>query len=184
MRMNKKIIIIGHPRSGTGYASRLLKTAGLDVGHEFVGKHGISSWQWAVEPEEAFYGDGYRDIGEHITIALMREPRDIVPSVAYTEWSSQLWRAQYVDIPPVFNPVYQAMCSIYEWNKICHEKADYIVQLPRLADFFKTVLDLEVDDSLPPQNVRQHPKVDEFELFQFKLYNQMLEQYAFKPTEF
>jgi hypothetical protein len=41
-------IIVGCCRSGTGYMSALFTACGYDVGHERLGKHGISSWCWAV----------------------------------------------------------------------------------------------------------------------------------------
>lgn len=35
---------IGHPRTGTGYMTTVYKALGLDIGHEKVGKDGISDW--------------------------------------------------------------------------------------------------------------------------------------------
>lgn len=45
------VVVIGCPRSGTGFISQLLKEHGLDVGHEVWGKNGISDWRltWARE---------------------------------------------------------------------------------------------------------------------------------------
>lgn len=40
----RDFLIIGHPRGGTAYSSRLFKTFGFDVGHESVCSTGISSW--------------------------------------------------------------------------------------------------------------------------------------------
>ena len=39
------VVVIGCPRSGTGFISQLLKEHGLDVGHEVWGKDGISDWR-------------------------------------------------------------------------------------------------------------------------------------------
>ena len=36
----KKILVVGHPRTGTGYAAKLLQSWGLDVQHEKMGKDG------------------------------------------------------------------------------------------------------------------------------------------------
>lgn len=43
----RDFLIIGHPRGGTGYSSKLFKTFGFDVGHEKVFTSGISSWCFA-----------------------------------------------------------------------------------------------------------------------------------------
>ena len=40
----RDFLVIGHPRGGTRYSSRLFKTFGFDVGHETVRASGISSW--------------------------------------------------------------------------------------------------------------------------------------------
>ena len=55
---NRDFLIIGHPRGGTGYSSKLFKTFGFDVGHEKVYSSGISSWCF-VTP------DGYNVWGDH-----------------------------------------------------------------------------------------------------------------------
>lgn len=39
------VVVIGCPRSGTGFISQLLKEHDLDVGHEVWGKNGISDWR-------------------------------------------------------------------------------------------------------------------------------------------
>ena len=44
----RDFLIIGHPRGGTAYSSRLFKTFGFDVGHENVCSTGISSWCFAT----------------------------------------------------------------------------------------------------------------------------------------
>lgn len=37
-------LVVGHPRCGTKFTSSLLKQFDLDVGHEELGKNGISAW--------------------------------------------------------------------------------------------------------------------------------------------
>ena len=44
----RDFLIIGHPRGGTGYTSRLFKTFGFDIGHEKVYSSGICSWCFAT----------------------------------------------------------------------------------------------------------------------------------------
>lgn len=41
----KKFLIIGHPKCGSKYMSRLMYEFGYEVGHEKMAKHGICCWQ-------------------------------------------------------------------------------------------------------------------------------------------
>lgn len=45
----RKFLILGHPRSGTGFMSILLQRYGYRVGHEWMMEDGISSWMLVVE---------------------------------------------------------------------------------------------------------------------------------------
>ena len=60
---NKRCVIIGTGRSGTAYTSKLLRECGIDVGHEALGKDGVSSWYLTTEFEDAFDGLDWVDIG-------------------------------------------------------------------------------------------------------------------------
>lgn len=42
------IMITGIGRSGTAYIAKLLRSVGLDVGHESFGRDGVVSWYWAA----------------------------------------------------------------------------------------------------------------------------------------
>ena len=80
---NRDFLIIGHPRGGTGYSSKLFKTFGFDIGHEKVNSSGISSWCF-VTP------DGYNAWGScskrneytfKWTFRAVRNPLDTINSL-------------------------------------------------------------------------------------------------------
>lgn len=84
--MRPRYAIVGPPRSGTGYAAALLTAAGLDCGHEdywhlgdppAVARRGDASWL-ALPRLEA-------DRSGVTVFALLRDPRDVVASLAYGE---------------------------------------------------------------------------------------------------
>jgi hypothetical protein len=76
-------IIVGCCRSGTGYMSALFTACGYDVGHERLGKHGISSWCWAVT-DTTTPGSGLprkpTAASRHL-IQVVREPWAVVSSI-------------------------------------------------------------------------------------------------------
>jgi hypothetical protein len=53
----RDFLIIGHPRGGTSYSSRLFKTFGFDVGHEHIHSTGISSWCFVTPDGYNAWGD-------------------------------------------------------------------------------------------------------------------------------
>jgi len=53
MRSVKKLLVVGCGRSGTRYASKVLRLAGLDVGHERDGRHGRVDWRCVADPSAA-----------------------------------------------------------------------------------------------------------------------------------
>ena len=50
------LAIIGSPCCGTGYMAHALRQYGLDIGHEVMGRDGISSWQFAVRDTDLPFG--------------------------------------------------------------------------------------------------------------------------------
>ena len=89
LRVNKPILGLGHPRTGTGFTSKLLNSWGLNVGHETMKKHGIVAWQlinplgpWPYITEEMV--PQYYFNFKHI-IYNVRDPKTSIPSIVYTE---------------------------------------------------------------------------------------------------
>ncbi len=128
-----KYLIIGHPRCGTGFMSKLFKHNGLDVGHEVKGKNGTSDWQYAIVKEKCFpWTTGSRD--EHkfdMVIHNVRDPFTAIPSIVFTEtpnvgersWRtvSEQFRRNYVQFPDK-NVFDNAAHSYLGWNKIIEDQ--------------------------------------------------------------
>ena len=57
-KIKRDFLVAGHPRTGTGYMSSLFRSAGIEVGHEWIGNSGISCWMFATP--DGNYADGPR----------------------------------------------------------------------------------------------------------------------------
>jgi hypothetical protein len=73
---------VGLPRSGTGYTHLLLKSFGLDVGHEQVRPDGCIDWQLSLRSKlKKPYGDGtLLNFERGLVIRNARNPIDMIPS--------------------------------------------------------------------------------------------------------
>lgn len=121
-RRCRKVLVLAHPRSGTGYTAACFRAAGWDVGHEKLGHDGIASWMWAVNTPWVPWGDPRNDTPrpEHM-VHLLREPRATVLSVAFTEAASEPWRRSHIDIGHG-DSIERAIQSIHGWNEIIRDQ--------------------------------------------------------------
>jgi len=71
--MSIQIILVGHPRFGSGYISKLFRSMGIDIGYYKYGKDGVSSWLLAP-PENIF---NKRMLLEKINTFHLFEPLDL-----------------------------------------------------------------------------------------------------------
>ena len=146
-----KYLIIGHPRSGTAYMSKLFKKNGLDVRHERMGRDGRSDWQYAIPNETIFpWGKGVREDYEFdVVIHNIRDPLTAIPSISNTEtpghgvdenrrskWvrKSEEFRRKYIHLPDK-NVFDNAASSYLGWNNIIKKE---------LKDFSSKGLDVRV----------------------------------------
>lgn len=73
---------LGHPRSGTAFTADLLKQSGLDVGHEYIKKDGIVSWEIASLRSDLPWGNGITEFEAGSKVFLVaRSPLDALKSV-------------------------------------------------------------------------------------------------------
>ena len=118
-----KILGIGHPRTGTGYTSALLKSWGLNVGHEVWEEDGIVAWQCLIPQAEARIKLGGRlpYMQENIVldelefdhvIHSIRDPKTAIPSIVRTEVGSTEWRSLWVPFSNRNSDVENAILSI------------------------------------------------------------------------
>lgn len=80
-----KVVGIGHPRTGTGFTAKLLRSWGLDVGHETLRKDGIVAWQLIKSTGKyPFLKLPFRP-SHDVLVYCVRNPRFSIPSIVYTE---------------------------------------------------------------------------------------------------
>lgn len=119
--MQIEFLIIGHPRSGTGFAAKVLQAAGRDIGHERLGADGISSWMWATRRPVVPWGDGVPSdtlTAKHVAY-IVRQPLELVNSVAFTERASEDYRRAFLPLMPAdANAFERAVLSIVCWREI------------------------------------------------------------------
>ena len=132
-----KVLILGHPRSGTKFAAYTFRRAGWDVGHEVLGADGIASWMWATRTEFVPWGQprsGMKDA--RMIVHLRREPADLIASVAFTEERSEYWRRAIVPIPMRSEDIERAVWSVFNWDRLIrHNAITHTVRLNTLEGF-------------------------------------------------
>lgn len=125
-------LVIGHPRSATGYMAQLFQFHGYDVTHEKLGKNGISSWMFAVYGRNVpftFDGSAHKGNCWKNIIHIVRDPLKTISSVVFTESASLAWRRQFVLIKKDSSPIEQAVESFIGWNKLIKSwEPDVILQ--------------------------------------------------------
>jgi hypothetical protein len=171
----RPLLAIGHPRCGSRYTSELLRACGLDVGHEAMGKHGISSWMFAVEDDENPWARNplarsrkNKHFG-HV-IHFVRNPRTAIPSIIREDrhaGKSFAFRRKHIAKTFGFDPgdarsdVDRAIASYIYWNKLVEaQNVDLMVRVEdaeeSLLAFLKAHRIVAPDCVLtdaPPKNV-------------------------------
>lgn len=153
-QIDKKFLIIGHPRCGTGYSAKLMQSYGFDVGHEVMGKHGISSWFLAFPNDTRHKIPKPNLINYEHMITNVRNPIDAINSIVFTETPHMVenrkekvthafdFRAKYVDINDKQPAIVSAIKSYLGWYKMIEDyyEPDHVLYVDKentIEDFFK-----------------------------------------------
>jgi hypothetical protein len=153
-----RVVVLGHPRSGTGYTAACFRRAGWDVGHEKIGQHGISSWMWAVDSDEVPWGEPrFGTPLPGIRLHIHREPAAAVSSVAFTERSTEAWRSRYVPLPFDAGPIERAVWSLHGWAMLVRESGPtHIAQIEQVEESVEEITGVPLAASTDDRNTRQH----------------------------
>lgn len=130
--VNKKILAVGHPRTGSGYVSALLKSYEIDAKHEKMGEDGIVSWMFTVyDLQNPFYLDKYAKSKYYSsfdhTIMFARDPWTAISSIMRENDASEisfLFRAKHIlketkiDLLQYSNDFEKAIEGYYLWSKM------------------------------------------------------------------
>lgn len=121
---HKKVLGVGHPRTGTQYHARLLSSFGVRVSHERMGQDGVVGWMLCAQADRYPYL-GKKWDSSNVTydyvIYNVRDPRDSIPSIVHTEDTkpnSVKFRKQHSKFDQTQNPVENAMRSLIAWDAL------------------------------------------------------------------
>lgn len=166
--MTTNFIILGAPRSGTGYASKLLKSYGYQVGHEILESDGISSWLWAANSLTVPCGTPKHNTTSKHTIHITRHPWKTISSLISTSLPNSTitdYMSQYIHIPTK-NILKQALHITINWNKLIKaQNPDTTIQVEQLHPTLKTWLETNnypTQDNPPPEtnyNTKEYSKI-------------------------
>ncbi|MBT9313006.1 glycosyltransferase family 25 protein [Leptothoe kymatousa] len=174
----RKLLIIGHPRCGSGYMSKLLNAFDLDIGHESMGKDGISSWMFAASDSSyPYFQDEYsrsnNDKFFQWIIQHVRDPRTAVPSImrdntfapkSYEFRRKHIFQEFNIDLNQAPSNFQRAVLSYIYWNKLIEKnKPSLIVKIEnaesKLFSFLQesAIIDLSIiPKDLPEKSVNQN----------------------------
>lgn len=142
----KKLILgLGHARTGTGHTSRILKSWGARVGHEYMDIHGIVAFQFVTEAPPPMiainkYPTIHREIWEFETIIYnLRNPFHSLPSIVFSENYSLEWRSKWGNFQIQENILTTGIESLLAWDKMIMNKKPNIIY--RVEDQEKYLFD-------------------------------------------
>jgi len=180
-KKKKKILVVGHPRTGTGYTAKLLQSWGLDVQHEKMGKDGTSDWSLASGDKSLWQDVNFKDYEWDIIIYCVRDPKESIPSILYTEdknLNSSEYRVKYGAFSNKhYNPIVNTIRSLDAWDNLINllnPNFTYRIedQEKELFDFLKNKGLVSVYSNKivgKKQNTREHKKweemLSEFDIF-------------------
>ena len=138
----RPLLITGHPRTGTGFAADICCQAGLQVGHETDGLHGVSSWMMAADAHEnPWFGHpvtrSRRTFHSDIVVQTVRDPLTALPSILREDShapASVAFRRQYikeamgVDLADSPTAADRACLSLCLWAEMIDE-ADHFFRI-------------------------------------------------------
>lgn len=140
-RLQRPIVITGHPRCGTTSAASLCQRLSLDVGDEYVGAHGISSWMMAVDDRHNPYagdelGRSRRNLAWDWLFLVVRDIKSAVPSVivenehaadSYAFRRKHIRKQLGIDLDDAPDALGKAILSLSCWSRIVLAQSPHFV---------------------------------------------------------
>ena len=128
---HRAVLVVGHPRCGTGFTAALMRQMGLDIGHEADGRDGLSSWMFAVEGPVPYARDAVarRREGLHWDRLVMpvRDIATAVPSImrdnvfaplSYAFRRTHILAQTGIDLNALPDNLHRAVVSFLQWNRL------------------------------------------------------------------
>ncbi|GAB4260818.1 MAG: hypothetical protein Kow0013_04720 [Pararhodobacter sp.] len=181
----RELLVLGHPRGGTGFVAQALRQWGLDIGHEAEGRDGLSSWMFAVEDDAPWamapVARNRRMLRCRHVIQAVRDPMAAIPSIMREDAHAPVslaYRRKHilahggVDLAQIDNPVERAVISLTSWAEIIRKQNPTLTVriedgLPSLRDGLRTLgyavapdapLDIPVFNADKPYRGVRYPK--------------------------
>ena len=171
-----RILGLGHPRTGTGFTSKTLKTFGLKVGHEELERDGIVAWQLVEKngpwPWMLIFNKltDVRPDFEYL-IYNTRNPKTSIPSMIYSDDDhvfkkfdiTSLEYRRKIGVPISNNRVEQAILSITTFDRMIESMNPDLTyriedEYKKLYDFVSTNINSNIRYTEPEKNVNARNK--------------------------
>ena len=142
--ISKKILCIGHPRTGTGTTTDYINQLGYNIGHEYMKNDGVSSWMLAVDDNYYPWGN-VKNINQYHfdkIVHIVRNPFDAIPSIilenkfcdkSYNFRKRNIKKYLNIQLPnsnnnkTIKDDIETAIQTYVYWSKICELKTPNIV---------------------------------------------------------
>lgn len=136
-------LITGCGRSGTVYISKVLNQAGLDVGHEKLGRDGAVSPLWLVSDRRypAYHQQGSRPEFD-IILHQVRHPLGAIASLTTTAPKSWKWLLKHVPIDPRSHVLQMSAEFWLHWNIKAEDAAVYTYRIENLEWSWEKIKEL------------------------------------------
>ena len=151
----KKILCIGHPRTGTNTITDYMNQLGYNIRHEKMGIDGCSSWMLAVNDNDYPWGN-VKNINQYHfdkIVHIVRNPFDAIPSIilenkyggnqkSYNFRKRNIKKYLNIDLPNgknIKNNIETAIQTYIYWSKICELKKPDVVCKIENTDTLKAI---------------------------------------------
>jgi hypothetical protein len=128
----RRLLVVACGRSGTRYASKVLRAAGMDVGHERDGVHGRGDWRMAHASagELASYG---------VVLHQARHPLRVVES--FHSASKVSWGVILGADPRIASPSLLSRCVRYWvlWNEAAEALAEWTYRVEDMEEVVQRI---------------------------------------------
>jgi hypothetical protein len=131
--LNFDFLLLGHPRSGTGFSSNTMKYLGYDVGHETIGCDGVSCWTFVTandnyivgrpktSSEIKISGITRQDLTYKTLIHIVRDPFLVLKSMFNTVEENEpafKFLEKHTNVDLTFTKIEKIIWFIIEWNRM------------------------------------------------------------------
>lgn len=136
-------LITGCGRSGTKYMATVLRSVGLDVGHEQMGRDGAVSGIWAVDSDSypKFHQQGPRP---HFDLILhqVRHPLHTIGSVTTGSQAAWEFNSRFVPINLEESVLIRSAKYWFYWNRMVEAQAVFTYRIENLREVWPHLMEL------------------------------------------